>query len=88
MFLELKEFVAPNTSLHIEILFDPSSHVSNLPIKARGETVHSNADGIGIRFTAIDLQRLQKCIVEKMNRVDRESKSIYTIGSTGSGSTE
>lgn len=85
MFLEVREHVAANTDLHIEIFFDPGSHVSSLPIKARGKIVHSKKDGVGIRFTAIDLSRLQKCIVEKMNRVERESKSVYTLGSAGSG---
>ncbi len=88
MFLETEEHIAANTELHIEICFDPASHVSNLPIKAKGETVRRNEEGIGIRFTAIDLQRLQKCIVEKMNRVEREARSVYTIGSADRGKTK
>jgi hypothetical protein len=34
---------------------------------ASGKTVRSGKNGVGIKFTAIDLSKLQKCIIHKIN---------------------
>ena len=80
MFLEIEERVPTDTNLDIEINFDPNSRISKLIVKAKGKVVHTKSDGVGIRFTDMDLSRFQKCIVEKMKQADREAKSVYTIG--------
>jgi len=80
MFLITKEYLPNNDDVEIEIIFDPDSQVSNLNVRATGKTVHRTHEGIGIKFTSIDLSRLQKCIVEKMNREERAAKSMYTVG--------
>lgn len=80
MFLETEEMIPRDTDLDIEINFDPNSRISKLLVSAKGKIVHLKPDGIGIRFTEIDLSRFQQCIVEKMKQVERENKAIYTIG--------
>jgi hypothetical protein len=81
MFLETSTDLPIGSELRIELLFDPSSASSRLPVIARGVAVHSNGDGVGIRFTDIDLRVFQKAIVEKMNRVERQEKGMYTLPS-------
>ena len=88
MFLITKESLPRNDDVEIEIIFDPDSHISNLKVRATGKTVHRTHEGIGIKFTSIDLSRLQKCIIEKMNREERASKSMYTLGEEDSGAAE
>jgi len=80
MFLITKESLPNNDDVEIEIIFAPDSQVSNLTVRAWGKTVRRTHEGIGIKFTSIDLSRLQKCIVEKMNREERVAKSMYTLG--------
>ncbi|MFP4531825.1 MAG: PilZ domain-containing protein [Desulfobacterales bacterium] len=84
MFLITKEYLPNNDDVEIEIIFDPDSQVSNLNLRATGKTVHRTHEGIGIKFTSIDLSRLQKCIVEKMNREERAANSMYTLGDRSS----
>ncbi|MGM0452129.1 MAG: PilZ domain-containing protein [Thermodesulfobacteriota bacterium] len=67
MFLKTRENVPVPAKAEITIDFDPSGN-GNLTISAMGETVRSTADGVGIRFTTIDLTRLQHCIMARMNR--------------------
>ncbi|HMA67423.1 MAG TPA: PilZ domain-containing protein [Desulfosalsimonadaceae bacterium] len=83
MFLETPEYVPLNENIRIEIQFDPKSSFSKLPLHVTGKTVHSTSVGVGIRFTEIDLSLLQRRIIEKMNRLDRQKAEIYTIGSNG-----
>lgn len=71
MFLKTSEYVPVNSIVSITIQFDPRCKSSTLPLNARGKVVHSNRNGVGIRFTSIDLSLLQRIIVEKMNRQDR-----------------
>lgn len=74
MFLKTSEYVPVNSTVHINIQFDPHCKSSTLPINARGRVVHSNRQGVGIRFTSIDLSLFQRIIVEKMNRQEREDR--------------
>ena len=67
MFLKTLENVPVPAKAEITIDFDPASN-GKLTISAMGETVRSTADGVGIRFTTIDLTRLQHCITARMNR--------------------
>ncbi len=67
MFLRTMEAVPVPAKAEITIDFDPSNK-GGLTISAMGETVRSAADGVGIRFTAIDLTRLQHCILTRMNQ--------------------
>ena len=86
MFLATKEYIPRNVDVEIEIIFDPNSRVSSLVVRADGKTVRRTSEGMGIKFTNIDLSRLQKCIIEKMNRQDRMSRSMYTLSENESGS--
>mgnify|MGYP001068248752 CR=1 FL=1 len=86
MFFETQEYIPSNVEVEVEIIFDPNSRVSNLLIKAIGKTVRRTSEGIGIKFTKIDLSRLQRCIMEKMNRQDKISLTMYTLSENESGS--
>ena len=86
MFCETQEYIPRNVDVEIEIIFDPNSRVSSLVVRADGRTVRRTSEGMGIRFTNIDLSRLQKCIIEKMNRQDRVSRSMYTLSDADAGS--
>jgi hypothetical protein len=73
-FLETKEIVPVPAKAEIVIDFDPKSDSPVLKIQATGQTVHRSKGGIGIRFTGIDLNKLQKCIVAKMNKLADDPK--------------
>ena len=68
MFLITEEKVPVPAKAEIIIDFDSSKASSTLRIDARGETVRAADKGIGIKFTSIDMQRLQECILARMNR--------------------
>jgi hypothetical protein len=70
MFLQTVEDVPVPAQADITIDFDPDSRGAGLSIKASGVTVHANGDGVGIKFTEIDVAKLQKCIIAKMNRLE------------------
>ena len=74
MFLETDEIVPIDANADIIINFDPESTTSALVIRTSGQIVHSTKEGIGIRFTSIDLAKLQKCIIGKMNKLESMSK--------------
>ncbi|MFP3980774.1 MAG: PilZ domain-containing protein [Desulfobacterales bacterium] len=67
MFLVTGDPVPVPAEAEISIDFDPD-RPSLLRVHARGQTVRTSADGVGIRFTDIDLNRLQQCILARMNR--------------------
>ncbi|RJP94951.1 MAG: hypothetical protein C4518_02200 [Desulfobacteraceae bacterium] len=73
MFLETNEFVPIDAPADIIINFDPESTTSGMVIRISGLVVHSTREGIGIRFTSIDLAKLQKCIISKMNKLESMS---------------
>lgn len=68
MFLRTQESVPVLSRAEITINFDPASDASDLSVKAYGETVHMAENGVGIKFTSIDMAELQQCIINKMNR--------------------
>ncbi len=74
-FLKTDEIVSVPAKTDIEIDFDPHSDSPALKIQAIGQTVHLSKGGIGIRFTSIDLNKLQKCIIGKMNRLEAQSSA-------------
>lgn len=73
-FLQTEEIVPLLAKADIIIDFDSESDSSILTVRAAGETVHATKGGIGVRFTAIDLNKLQKCIIGKMNKLEEEAK--------------
>jgi len=73
MFLQTNEIVPVSAPAEIIINFDPESTISALVLRTTGQVIHSTPDGIGIRFTSIDLAKLQKCIVGKMNKLESEA---------------
>lgn len=67
LFLITNQPVPVPARAEILIDFDPS-HPSSLTTEALGEVVRSAENGVGIRFTSINMERLQNCILARMNR--------------------
>lgn len=67
MFLLTDERVPVPAIAEITINFDTSSNLPDLLMTASGKTVRLSKNGVGIKFTAIDLSKLQKCIIHKIN---------------------
>lgn len=74
MFLITPDVVPVPAKAEIIIDFDPGSRSSKLKITAIGETVRSTNEGVGIKFTTIDLAKLQQCIISKMNKTENNTK--------------
>lgn len=68
MFLKTEELVPVSSKVEITINFDPASGSTDLSVKAYGETVHLAKNGVGIKFTSINMAELQQCIIKKMNK--------------------
>ena len=66
MFFQTAEDIPVPSKAEISIEFDPK-RPGNLTLQAIGETVRTSAEGVGVRFTSINLQRLQQCIMSRMN---------------------
>ena len=66
MFLKTSEAVPVHAAVGIIIDFN-SEHPTVLRLKAYGETVRRSSNGIGIRFTQINLDDLQEFILKRMN---------------------
>ncbi len=69
MFFKTAESVPVLSKTEIIINFDPASSSTDLSVKAYGETVHAAENGVGIKFTSIDMAELQQCIIKKMNKI-------------------
>jgi len=67
MFLLTQERVPVPAVAEITINFDTSSNMPDLLLSASGKTVRLSKNGVGIKFTAVDLSKLQKCIIQKIN---------------------
>jgi len=78
LFVETDEAVAVQARAEITIDFDPELKSPAMKIQATGETVHISQGGVGIRFITIDLNKLQKCIIAKMNKLEEEAKYKLT----------
>ncbi len=65
MFLITDEPVPIHTPVEIRIEFDPVKP-ENICMTAQGETVRRTGNGIGIRFTELDVSKLQQCILKRM----------------------
>jgi len=68
MFLKTKESVPVSSKAEIIIKFDPASSSSDLCVKAHGKVVRVDENGVGIKFTSIDMAELHQCIIKKMNK--------------------
>jgi len=68
MFLNTLEPVPLSAKAEITINFDPAENAPELSLKAYGETVHAAENGVGIKFSSIDMSELQQCIIKKMNK--------------------
>lgn len=67
MFLHTRDFIPLATNLGITICFDSGTRKKNLSISAKGRVVRSDSDGVGIRFTSINLNRFRDCVITKIN---------------------
>ncbi|MFP4532120.1 MAG: PilZ domain-containing protein [Desulfobacterales bacterium] len=68
MFLNTRDFIPVTTNLGITICFDSEVEKQNLSISAQGQVVRSEKNGVGIRFTNINLNRFRNCVIEKINK--------------------
>ncbi|MDA3896650.1 MAG: PilZ domain-containing protein [Desulfobacteraceae bacterium] len=76
MFLLTNERVPVPAVAEITINFDTSSNLPDLLMTASGKTVRLNKNGVGIKFTTIDLSKLQKCIIQKINNSEISEREI------------
>ncbi len=67
MFFITRENVPVPAKAEISIDFNLGKK-ADMVLSARGETVRSTSEGVGIKFSSIDMAHLQKCILERMNR--------------------
>lgn len=67
MFFISDENIPVGTKADIVIDFDPGQP-GKLSLKAQGEIVRTGTGGVGVIFLNINLQRLQECIMGRMNR--------------------
>ncbi|MBS0013126.1 MAG: PilZ domain-containing protein [Desulfobacterales bacterium] len=67
MFLLTGQMVPIPAKADITIDFD-SGNSPDLVITAKGETVRRTSQGVGLRFSSIDMSALQRCILARMNR--------------------
>jgi len=67
MFVLTNEPIPVPATAEITINFDSESNTSDMLMTASGKTVRMTSKGVGIKFTAIDLSKLQKCIIQKIN---------------------
>jgi len=70
MFLLTDELVPVPAIAEIAIDFHSKYNMPDMLITAFGKTVRLTKKGVGIKFTAIDLAQLQKCIIQKINELD------------------
>lgn len=68
MFLSSLEYIPVPAKAEITINFDPDSDFNDCSILVQGETVRESKKGVGIKFTSIDVKKLQECIINKMNK--------------------
>lgn len=68
MFLSSLEYIPVPAKAEIKINFDPDSDFNDCSILVQGETVRESKKGVGIKFTSIDINKLQECIINKMNK--------------------
>jgi len=67
MFVLTNEPIPVPATAEITINFDSESNMPDMLMTASGKTVRMTSKGVGIKFTAIDLSKLQKCIIQKIN---------------------
>jgi hypothetical protein len=70
MFLITDELIPVPGFAEIAIHFNSNSCMPALLIKASGRTVRLTKEGVGIKFTSINLKKLQECIVQRINNSD------------------
>jgi len=77
MFLKTRDGIPVTTNLGITICFDSEADKKNLSLSAHGRVVRSEREGVGIRFTNINLNRFRNCVIEKINKTRAyDSQSI------------
>ena len=82
MFLKTEDFIPVSTNLEITICFDSNADTPDLSINARGQAVRSCREGVGIRFTSINLVQLQKCLIAKINKMHQPIKKPNQLDET------
>lgn len=67
MFLKTTDFIPVPSKADIIINFDPNSNSKDYSVIASGETIRVTKNGVGIKFSSIDISELQRCIINKIN---------------------
>ena len=67
MFLMTDKLIPVPGFAEITINFESNPKISDLSLNAMGRTVRLDKNGVGIKFTSIDLKMLQTCIIKKIN---------------------
>jgi len=80
MFLITNELVPVPAIAEITINFDSTYNMPDMLMTASGKTVRLTKKGVGIEFTSIDLLKLQKCIIEKINNGSDISECLNENG--------
>lgn len=66
MFFLSSENIPVDAKAEIVIDFNPGQP-GTWTVAAKGKTVRKVSEGVGVRFTDIDLRKMQRCIMERMN---------------------
>lgn len=66
MFFISSENIPVDVKAEIVIDFNPGEP-GVWTVAAKGKTVRKAPDGVGVRFTSIDLLKMQQCIMARMN---------------------
>ncbi len=66
MFFISSENIPVDAKAEIVIDFNPGQPGA-WTVAAKGKTVRKAPEGVGIRFSSIDLRKMQRCIMERMN---------------------
>ena len=76
MFLVTEQKLPIKSRLEIRIIFHTGA-ARDLTIDARGEAIWRSREGVGIRFTEIDVAKLGDCIIQMLNiqQINQERKT-------------
>ncbi len=66
MFFVSNESIPVDAKAYIVIDFNPGQPGA-WTLAAKGKTVRKAPEGVGIRFSSVDLRKMQRCIMARMN---------------------
>ena len=75
MFLHTDNYVPVPSKADIFISFDSEAEVPLLDVSAKGRIIRRSEDGVGIKFTYINLAKLQHCIITRLNLASEKGRN-------------